>query len=363
MTTLSPLLPVANISQRLMLIFPDGTPNRNYVTREMSAKTVFVMLYVGAIETNSRWIRPDQVTRMTDTQAAMTKDADRETWLSESMQPARGNIAGRWYAANTREPIRDETLRAGLVLTGAVTQREDLPTTSPSPRYALTEDFAALFDPKLIDKELEGAVADWRDANLSASALARTAIVRSGAIASGTQVLVRLPNGEVRRMSKGPSSVISKAVVEEFAPRFLESPGLLWLSESGNREVAQDSELARKIGLTIDTDRNLPDIILVDTDPPDPLLVFVEVVATDGPVTEARQAAFLQIATDGGFSESQVTFMTAYSDRDDSAFRGTASALAWGSFAWFMSEPDYVVLWYTKGESSKRATLSRLMEV
>jgi hypothetical protein len=53
----------------------------------------------------------------------------------------------RWYADNTREPIRDETLRDGLVAVGAVVRREDLPTTSGAPRYALKLDFAALFDP------------------------------------------------------------------------------------------------------------------------------------------------------------------------------------------------------------------------
>ena len=305
MTTLPPILPVSDISQRLQLIFPDGTASRNYVTREISAKTIFVMLYVGAIEPNLRWIRPDQVTRMTDAQAVKMGDGDREAWLVESMRPAAGNIDGRWYAANTREPIRDETLRDGLIRTGAVTERADLPTSSPRPRYSLTENFAALFDPALTGGDLTISVGGWQESNLSASALARIAILRSGAVAGGTEVLVTLPNGQVRSMAPGPSSVISKAVVEEFAPRFLERPGLLWLSESGNKVVAQDNELAQAIGLTIDPDRNLPDMILADLGPVDPLLVFLEVVATDGPVTEARRAALLLLTTEAGFSEDQ----------------------------------------------------------
>ena len=63
---LSPLLAVADIHERLQTIFPDGTANRNYVTREIAAKTVFVMLYIGAVEGAGRWLRPDQVTRMTE---------------------------------------------------------------------------------------------------------------------------------------------------------------------------------------------------------------------------------------------------------------------------------------------------------
>ena len=361
MTTLPPVLSVSDISLRLQVIFPEGTPNRNYVIRDMSVKTVFVMLYVGAIEGNSRWIRPDQVIRMTDPQATMTEDSARETWLVESMRPAAGNIEGRWYSTNTREPIRDETLRGGLVLTGAVLERAGVTTTSPLPRYALSESFAALFDPTLTNEELEEAIVVWREANLSAPALARIAILRSGVIADETQVLVTLPNGQTRSMASGPSSVISKAVVEEFAPRFLERPGLLWLSESRNKVVEQDSQLAQAIGLAIDPNRNLPDLILVDLGPADPLLVFVEVVATNGPVSAARRSALLQIATGAGFSEAQATFVTAYADRNDAAFRRSVSELAWGTFAWFMSEPDHVVLWYAGRESSEQGKLSAMI--
>ena len=71
-------------------------------------------------------------------------------------------------------------------------------------------------------------------------------------------------------MEPGPSSVISKAVDEEFAPKFLENSGVIWLSESRNQVVARDDRLARDIDLTIRQDRNLPDLILVDLGPVEP---------------------------------------------------------------------------------------------
>ena len=91
---LPPLLPVPDIHERLRTIFPHGTANRNYVTREIAAKTVFVMLYIGAVEGAECWLRPDQVTRMTDAQATLAEDADREAWLKESMRASAGNIGG-----------------------------------------------------------------------------------------------------------------------------------------------------------------------------------------------------------------------------------------------------------------------------
>jgi hypothetical protein len=113
--------------------------------------------------------------------------------------------------------------------------------------------------------------------------------------------------------------------------------------------VARDDQLARRIGLRIEAHRNLPDIILVDLGPEHPLLVFVEVVATDGPIGETRKAALLRIAKEAGFPAEHVTFVTAYLDRSAGAFTKTVAGLAWGSFAWFMSEPDHLLRLYEGG--------------
>ena len=201
---LPPLLPVSEINERLRMMFSEGTPNRNYVIREMAAKTVFVMLYVGAVEGSGRWVRPDQVTRMTDAQAGLGAEADREEWFKVSMRSATDAIEGRWYAANTREPIRDETLRAGLVRTGAVVERDGLPTTSPLPRYALAGGFSVLFDPVLAEEALESAVEAWQKKNLSTGALARVAIMRRGAGTRERQDSSDLPRRRGAAHGPGP---------------------------------------------------------------------------------------------------------------------------------------------------------------
>ena len=362
MTPLPALLSLADIQDRMLTIFPEGTANRNFLVREMGARTVFVMLYIDAVHGAGYWLRPDQVTRMTDVQAASTDEEDRAAWRDHSMQPSKDEIPGRWYAVNTREPIRDETLREGLVRTGAVREREGLPTTSPKPRYALDPEFAALFAPELKGEALESAIATWQEANLSTGALARIAILRQAVVAGERRVLVRFTDGETRHMYPGPSSVIAKAVVEEFTLRFLERPGVIWLSESRNKVVARDDLLAQSIGLHIDPDRNLPDIILVDLGPTEPSLVFVEVVATAGQISETRRHVLTELAADAGFTESQVAFVTAYPDRSHPAFRQSVSELAWWSFAWFTSEQDHIVALH-KGGEDKGLKLSVLMEI
>jgi hypothetical protein len=341
--TLTPLLGVAEIHRRLQLIFPDGTPNRAYCTRDMAAKTIFAMLYVGAIEDAGVWLAPKHVYRMTDDQAARTSAEERAQYARVAMQPGFDPGGARWYADTTREPIRDETLREGLVVVGAAMMRTGLPTTSSKPRYALRCDFADLFLPDISDVELADAIARWQTAHLSKGALTRVALRRRGG-ADSAGVSVTFPNNETRRLAPGPSSEIARAVIESFAPRFLKEPFVLWLSESGNKVVARDDTLASDVGLKIQADRELPDLILVDLGPADPLILFVEIVATDGPITERRRQTLVAIAEAGGFDACRVAFLSAFADRDAPGYRKTYRSLAWGSFAWFASEPDKLLV-------------------
>lgn len=354
-----PVIPVQKLAEWLPEIFPEGTANRGYVVREISAKTIFVMLYVEALEGNGIYIRPDQVTKMSDEQAALVSDEARATWAQRSLaREGELDLRNRWYAPNSREPIRDETLRLGLVALGAVLERRDLPTTSSKPRYALARSFADLLydlETASIEEERKRRIAEWQAAHLSSSALARINLVRRAAAGSiGDRVPVTFPNGEVRLMHFGPSTQITKAVIEDFAPRFLRAPGVVFLSESGEKVVARDEALAETIGLKLDYSRSLPDLILADISDRGTRLVFVEIVATDGPVNSARKEALLRVASDGGFKGKDVLFLTAFSDRQSSAFRRLAPEIAWGTCVWFMSEPDKLLIFSGSGAEELR---------
>lgn len=338
------------ISKRLPLIFPEGIENRSYILRESTAKTIFVMFYAGAVAGSGNWIRPNQVVVMTDAQAMMTDDDSRILWVKETLKPGgKKDIPNRWYADNTREPIRDEVIRQGLIPLNAVIEREGIPTTSSKPRYCLAAGFAALFDETAPLYELDERICQWQEQNLCAEAIARINLLKGGNVAdqSREMVYVTYPNGDRRQMAPGPSSEISKAVIEVFSRRFLQNPAVVWLSESRHKVVHSDNTLARKIGLNINSAELLPDIILFDVGSSDSvdgaLLLFVEVVATDGPITQQRKDQLLALATNGGYKDDNIVFVTAFRDRNDNAYRKLSSTIAWGSFVWFMSEPDMLI--------------------
>jgi len=342
---LPPLLPLTEIQNRLQDIFPEGTPHRANCVSPASAKTIFVMLYLGALEGRELWIRPDQVSRMSDAQALKVSDDDRLKWRPQSLSKAKMEIQGRWYAVNTRESVRDDAIRNGLALNGAVLVKSGVATTSSAGRYALQMEFAEIFNPGLKGSALASAIQKWQTKHLSAGARARIAILKRGSTKSSDYVSVTLPNGETRLLSAGPSSEITKKVVEDFAPRFLTNPAVLFISESGNKVITRDDELAKSVGLNIDADKNLPDVILADVaHAVGTLFVFEEVGATDGPISESRKDALLKKSKEAGFPPEHIAFVTAYLDRSRSAFKKSINQLAWGSYAWFASEPDGLLI-------------------
>ncbi|HEX7747686.1 MAG TPA: BsuBI/PstI family type II restriction endonuclease [Bordetella sp.] len=336
------LMSIRGIRTRLELLFPPGLEMRGNLVREMAAKTVFVFLYGGMVEGAENLLRPSHVYFFTEDQSHKLSDEDRQTWVDQSGKPGFRPTGKRWYADTTREPIRDETIKNGLLDIGAVGKIPGVAVTSSKPIYFLRKDFAELFDLDLTDDNLSGAMESWRQKHLSPAARARMALLSAGKVKANDEVLVSCPDGAIAKLAPGPSSVISKDVVEQFAVGFLTAPALLWLSESGEKVRYQDERAAQAFGLHIDQSKVLPDIILANVGETgeDTRLVFIEVVASDGPMSQARRDALLQYVAQSGFPKEQCQFGTAFEDRADSAFRKCLPQLAWGTFVWFRSEPN-----------------------
>jgi hypothetical protein len=348
--SLPPLPDVDDILERLKVIFPEGTPGRNNLVREMTAKVVFTALYIGAIEGHNRWLAPRHVVRSGDRQSAQRSD-DARNYYYEVMTRAKlpSPAPDRWYADNSREPLRDEVIRQGLVPVNAMIEKAGVPTTSPLGRYALQKSFAELFHPPLGGAAFFDAVDAWRTLHLSPAALARAALVRASATTASANIVINLPGGGSVVLPPGPSPTIAKAVVEGFATAFLGEPRVAWISDSASKAPFRNAPLEKVLQITLDKAELLPDVVLVDIDPPGRpgavLLVFVEVVASDGPVTEQRRKAILDLiaASPRKYRPEDAAFVTAYADRDAAAARRTMNALAWRSFAWFLSDPERLI--------------------
>jgi len=336
----APLPDIAAIQKCLEFIFPEGTADRGYVTRDTAARTVFVMLYIDAIEGQDIWLAPKHVYKFAEHQTRQQDETSRNGYREDCLRPKYEPDGNRWYADNSREQIRDETLKDGFVIKGAVVVDTRVSTTSNKGRYALRKHFAQLFLSP--EGEFESKALAWQKRYLSAAELARVRIMQERHAVEGA-VPVTMPNGERRNLSTGNSSLIAKAVIEQFAPRYLRHPAVLWISESGNKVVMQDDRLMRDLGLPIDQQRLLPDMVLADLGREHTLLVFVEIVYSDGPITEARKEELLKMTDAAGYEHRNVAFVSAFEQRDSAPLKRRLAGVAVDTLIWCMAGPELLI--------------------
>jgi hypothetical protein len=339
-----PKLPIIlQIRERLELIFPPEFPNRTILIGIMASRVIYVFLYGGFIEGSLRYLRPSNVYFFTEEQAARRSNQERVAWLNTANAPKYRPKGERWYADNSREPIRDNLMRNRWLPLGIMQKLPGYAVTSGSPINYLSADFAALFDPELKDDALAEMIAAWRKKHLNKATLTRMALKAQGVAEKKGDVFIEMPDGTRARISAGPSSLITKGLIEDFARIHLRNPSVLWLSASDKKAYPQYVELSSTIGLKFDLSSELPDLILADLADQTRFL-FCEVVASEGPVTEERKHALLAIIKNSNIPEDAVSFLTAFEDREAKEFRKTFSEIAVGTQIWFRSEPNLLVI-------------------
>lgn len=343
MINLPAFVPLEFVRKRLSEIFPESFPDRSILVSEMAARLVFVALYGAFIEGEGRFFRPSTIIRFGLPQSEMASEHERLLWMAQCQAPGY-KATGQWYADNTREPLRDDLIRNRAIPMGLIRKREGVATTSPAPIYCLSIGFAALFNPLLSEAELAELISRWQDKNLDPMVLQRMRLLKRTNSREG-DVSVVLPSPTITlRLSSGDASVITRDVCESLFRKIMIEPVVVHVSTSEQKFFPELAGVAKDVGLNISAMNELPDIVAVDKFFEDGLrLVFVEVVHSDGPITELRKKALLKIAAEGGIPESKVRLITAFEDRNSSSFKKRISEIARGSDVWFRSEPELLL--------------------
>lgn len=350
-----PALPtLEEVKRRLNIIFPETFADRGILVGQMAARVVYVFLYGGFIDGSGRWLRPSYIYLFTEEQVDKTSSAARIEWISKAVAPKFRPDGKRWYSGDTsRETIRDDLMRNRLLELSVIGKRSGFDTTSSVPIYYLLPEFAHLFLPSLTDDALLSAIDSWRKKHLGEAAIQRMTLAASGAHAKDGDVFVDMPDGTRIRLSGGMSNVIVKGLIEHFTKEHMIKPMVLWVSASDKKSHPDFAEKAKKVGLEFDLNNELPDVILADlTD--NLRIIMCEVVATDGAVTTMRRDALLTIARSSKIPEECFEFLSAFEDRSAAPFKKNFSQLALGTYVWFRTEPNLLVVLKT-GEG---ATLS-----
>lgn len=305
-----PSIDPAEAERRLLAIFPRAAFD-TVMSSPLAGLAVAALIHVDAVSTpdapaaSVTWARPTTVLWMSTEALAHAADDERAAWRRAAAVASSRveDLHGQWgvpfrplYRENSRETLRDEVFREWLEH-GAMRRRRDLAATSNRPRWALIDHFADLFDPALGEAAFQDAADAWRDKYLDPGSRLRARIATSAESAKHA-VTVNLPDGTMRSLEPGKSSVIIKGVVEVWAANRLIDQVVLAISEPGDKVHVGDGQLLQALGIKIDVTNVLPDVLLADIGKQPVAFWVVEAVATDGLVTTARRDALLRWAGD-----------------------------------------------------------------
>lgn len=344
-------------TKRLELIFPRAAFDSTF-SGDLAGWAVASLIYMDAVAPEGLdppvWARPTSIIwQQAEILETRVSDEDRLAWRGAAAvgKTKTTELLDRWnilpnprFRENSRETLRDEILSGWRDL-GVVRQRAGLATSSSRPRWALEEHFALLFDPNIVETDLLDVVHEWTAKHLDVGARLKALQARKFE-AEQFEVSVKLPNGKVRSLESGKSSLILKGVIEEWAVRRLAQPVVLTISEPGDKLMVEDQVLLAQLGVAIDVGNLLPDALIVDIGVSPARFWIIEAVATDGPINDVRKQQLLAWAKEQRIEPTSCSFLTAFASRNAAPVKRRLKDLAAGTYAWFLDEPDFELYWH-----------------
>lgn len=237
---------------------------------------------------------------------------------------------GRRYAPNSRETFRrfamHQLVEDGLALYNP--DRPERPVNSPAAVYQVSPEALALLR-TFGGPRWPAALAEYLE--IRPGLASRYARAREQAL-----VPVRVAEGASVALSPGDHSRLIKAVVKEFAPRFVPGGRLLYAGDTGDKWGYADAERLAALGVEVGSRGKMPDVILLDE--ARGWLLLVEAVTSHGPVDEKRRDELRRAFAGRGHG---LVFVTAFPTR--AAFARYAPSVAWETEAWVAEAPSHLV--------------------
>lgn len=234
------------------------------------------------------------------------------------------------YAPNTRETVRRFTVHQFCQAHVAVENPDDpsRPTNSPNTVYQVHEMALKLFQTYGSDEwesslrkylnEVPPLSDDYRGLN------------------NTLKVDVNLPEEVELELSPGGQNVLVKEILENFVPRFVNSPKFVYIGDTNNKFLYYDANILRSIGITIDPHGKMPDVIVLDQSRN--WLLLIEAVTSHGPINKKRKNELMKIFSN---SHAGLVYVTAFPDR--SIMVRYLREISWESEVWLADTPDHMI--------------------
>jgi len=237
---------------------------------------------------------------------------------------------GKEYAPNTRETIRRQTMHQFVAAAIAVYNPDALsrPVNSPKAVYQIEPNSLALLKTFGLEQ--------WETNLKDYFSIRQTLIERYASERKLQFVPVQIAPDQAIRISPGGHSRLIKAIIEEFAARFVPGSKLIYAGDTGDKWGYFDQELLRKLSITVDPHGKMPDVVLYY--PEKAWLILIESVTSHGPVNAKRHEELTQL-----FSSATVglVYVTAFPSRKMMARH--FAEIAWETEVWVAEAPSHLI--------------------
>lgn len=236
---------------------------------------------------------------------------------------------GMDYAENTRETFRKHAMHH--FRTAAIIEDNGEATNSPNYKYRITNEFLEVLKMLAEDDSASGIE------NVASLFLSNHSKLID--IYASKRKIRKLPvkiNSKDYAFSPGLHNKLQKAILEEFAPRFAPHSECLYVGDTVNKNLINDSHKLAELEFEISIHNKLPDVILYREDKD--WLYFIEAVVSGGPMSPERVK---DIKTMTANVKSGKIFITAFLTL--SKYKRFYDSLAWETEVWIADFPEHMI--------------------
>ena len=234
------------------------------------------------------------------------------------------------YAPNTRETIRDDTVKHFLEAGLLVRNPDDpsRPTNSGNTVYQM--------EPRALALLQTFGSSVWAT-RLDLYNSSRAGIVDEISRHRRLQrIPVRLPSGEEITLSPGGQNPLIKVVIEHFCTRFTPGATVVYVGDAESKFQHFHAAYLERLGVSIDSAAKMPDVVVHDTRRD--WLLLIEAVTSTGVVDGKRRKELKALFR--GYPHGLV-FVTAFDNRQ--TMGRFLSLVSWETEVWIASDPEHII--------------------
>lgn len=234
------------------------------------------------------------------------------------------------YAPNTRETFRRQTMHqfcdAGIALYNP--DDPSRPVNSPKSVYQI--------EPAVLSLLRTFGTPQWQDHLDAYLSKRETLIAKYAKERELNRIPVKIAPGKEISLTPGEHSLLIRAIIEEFGPRFAPDSILIYAGDTGEKWGYFDADLLTSLGVEVDSHGKMPDVVLYFTKKN--WLVLVESVTSHGPVDGKRHAELSNL-----FAGSKIglVYVTAFPNR--MVMSRYLSEIAWETEVWVADAPSHLI--------------------